>query len=644
MTAYKPRLVLNRLVIVKDGLVIYDESFHLGVNIIRGTDNSVGKSSIAEFIFFALGGDLGGDRWKEEMRLSDTTFAEVSINGQVATLRRPIEGAAPRRSMSIYWGDYTQASASAATGWEVFPFPAMPGGKESFSQVLFRALEIPQVKGELASRITMHQVLRLLFVDQMTPSNLIFRHDPFDSALLREAVGSLLTGVYDDRLYEIAFEIGRLKSELDALRDQLSAVLAVLSPDQKRPVPKEIAEEIRKRDLERASLLQRLAQPEASVPKKEKPAGAIDQVRQALSQANLQVSAAKERISELEVDIADSELFLRALRDQAAALEESRLVRESFGSLTFAYCPSCFAKLSSDAEKDCCSLCQQHQGDGRDVPHLLRIRHEIAQQLQESELLQAQRREEFDALTARLPLLMRQQHQLQLQYDELRAAAGSSIDEYQLATSRRIGLLDGEILEFERLLMLANRIDSLQTRRDELLITIARLEEEKAQREEAQADTKEQVAYALGTKTAALLRQDLPLEERFKAARYVTFDFGTNTLAVDGHTSFSASSLVVLKNAFHLALLITSTEREAFRYPRFVIFDNIEDKGMRPERSHNFQRLIVEESAKCESEHQIIFTTSMIDPDLEQSDLTVGRLYSPDRKSLELGGVARSVN
>ena len=116
----------------------------------------------------------------------------------------------------------------------------------------------------------------------------------------------------------------------------------------------------------------------------------------------------------------------------------------------------------------------------------------------------------------------------------------------------------------------------------------------------------------------------------------MTFSFSTDDIAVDGKKLFAASSMVLLKNAFHLALVFASTRDPEFRYPRFALFDNIEDKGMEEERSHHFQRLIVESSASAEVEHQIIFTTSKIAPELEVPELTVGRFYKLSAKSLVL--------
>jgi len=55
MTLINPSLFLNRLIVFYNGKTIYDEKFNKGVNIICG-ENSSGKSTITELIFFALGG------------------------------------------------------------------------------------------------------------------------------------------------------------------------------------------------------------------------------------------------------------------------------------------------------------------------------------------------------------------------------------------------------------------------------------------------------------------------------------------------------------------------------------------------------------------------------------------------------------
>ncbi|MBC8039831.1 MAG: AAA family ATPase [Opitutaceae bacterium] len=97
---FQPALFLSRLVILRHGLVVYDQPFHTGVNIIRGT-NSHGKSTIADFIFYVLGGDLS--RWKPEAETCDVVIAEVLANGAILTLKREVtaKGSQP---LYIYYG------------------------------------------------------------------------------------------------------------------------------------------------------------------------------------------------------------------------------------------------------------------------------------------------------------------------------------------------------------------------------------------------------------------------------------------------------------------------------------------------------------------------------------------------------------
>lgn len=67
-----------------------------------------------------------------------------------------------------------------------------------------------------------------------------------------------------------------------------------------------------------------------------------------------------------------------------------------------------------------------------------------------------------------------------------------------------------------------------------------------------------------------------------------------------------------------------------------LIMDTIEDKGMEPERSHNFQKILRRVSEASDVEHQVIIATSMIAPELENSPLVVGRFYTHERRTLNL--------
>jgi hypothetical protein len=93
---------------------------------------------------------------------------------------------------------------------------------------------------------------------------------------------------------------------------------------------------------------------------------------------------------------------------------------------------------------------------------------------------------------------------------------------------------------------------------------------------------------------------------------------------------------VYLKNCVHFAIAFASLDLDFFRYPRLILCDNMEDKGMEEERSHNFQRKIVELSNKYSLSHQIIFTTSMIAPELDSTLYCIGDKYTQLNKSLKL--------
>ena len=58
---------------------------------------------------------------------------------------------------------------------------------------------MPIVQGD--NNITMYQLLRLLYIDQESPTSSLFLYDPFDKQTNRETVADLLMGIFDSDLY-----------------------------------------------------------------------------------------------------------------------------------------------------------------------------------------------------------------------------------------------------------------------------------------------------------------------------------------------------------------------------------------------------------------------------------------------------------
>ena len=94
---------------------------------------------------------------------------------------------------------------------------------------------------------------------------------------------------------------------------------------------------------------------------------------------------------------------------------------------------------------------------------------------------------------------------------------------------------------------------------------------------------------------------------------------------------------MVLKTSFFVGFLLAALKHEFFRHPRFCLIDTIEDKGMEQERSHNFQRQVVKRSQSSPVDHQVIFATAMIAPELDVPELTVGRYSTLDQPTLAIG-------
>jgi len=619
---------------MRGGKAAYDETFHVGVNIIRSDGNSRGKSTIADLIFFALGGDL--EEWKDEAALCDLTLAEVSLNGAVVTLRREIISEKRMLPMWIYYGPFDQANANAVEGWSRYPY-ARYQEREGFSQVLFRGMGMPEAPSDDAN-ITMHQLLRLMYVDQMTPVNAIFRMEDRDAPNRRQAVGDLLCGVLDDRIYPSQIRARQMEREYADVAGQFSGLLRVLrrvegNLDFSDLLSRETAvlearrETIAEIDRLRSSRYETMAQVDTDV---------IGILTRDLDRVSRDILAAQREADQLSLAIEDAEMLISDIERNLLQIDQSQAIGEILGSLVFSFCPSCMTPIKGASDQHSCHLCKTGLDDDYKRSRHARMRNELEMQLKESRSLQRGRLSRKPLLDERLgsmklmrnliseEVLNRSRHFL--------TEADAKIDEL----TRTVGYHDRELVDIERERRLAAELTDLSSRKETLGADIRAL---KASIDLwiSQKQTRQASIYRLISKiTAEILEEDLQSDIETVSEDGVRFHFGDDEVIINNKRGYSASSLTVIKNAFHLAMLFASCADSRMKYPRFVLLDNIEDKGMTEERSHNFQRTILKFSEATNVQHQIVFSTSMPDDTLENPKYTIGKKYTENEKSLNI--------
>ena len=201
---------------------------------------------------------------------------------------------------------------------------------------------------------------------------------------------------------------------------------------------------------------------------------------------------------------------------------------------------------------------------------------------------------------------------------------------------QRLGRIDRERTELERLLERALELQALSEEKARLQEQINRLKDRHAALEAASKRRRAQALTRVSDNACTILRQDLERQIEFQNAQNVVVNFGDNSVLVDGELNFAESSNVIVKNTAILSLLLAATQDRQFYHPRFVLLDNIEDKGMEQDRSHNFQEIVVRSSRETKTEHQIIFTTSMFNPELNEEELVIGPYYTHEHRTLDI--------
>ncbi|EJF9992381.1 hypothetical protein BSG30_11760, partial [Vibrio parahaemolyticus] len=379
MTQFNPFIMLRRLVVIKGQVRAYDEHFHEGVNIIRGS-NSSGKSTIADFIFYGLGGDV--TKLKNEAKLCDFVFCEVELSGNVFTFKREVKEGG-RKGMDIFSGNFDDAINSELTNWSRHPYNA--DKKESFYQVIFKELGIPYSKADDKNSITMHQLLRMMYVDQMTSPDRLFRFDNFDSAAKREAIGELLVGLSDFSLYEKRVELQRIEPKLDNLIKEIKTIHSflgdsVISLDE---IDKEILDKQSKideleKELEHGSI--------SKVSESDEENNEINKITDAIREKRTRCNELQEKIAKANFEISDSKLFINSLEGRLCSLKETKQTISVLSDVAFNHCPACQTKV--EVKDHGCNLCgADSQDSNSEYDPTFKVRKELEFQIAESNKL-----------------------------------------------------------------------------------------------------------------------------------------------------------------------------------------------------------------------------------------------------------------
>lgn len=637
MTSNKPTLQVRRFVVfAQDGTRTYDETFHSGVNIIRGS-NSSGKSTIMNLLYFALGGDYSA--WTQAASMCRTVIVEVLINGVFLTLKRTVS-VSSLRPMMIYYGNIDEALQNPEDGWKLYPY-RYTEYTFSFSRVLFDILHYPEVRSDAGdTNITMYQILRLMFIDQESATDSLFRYDIFDYPLTREAVSELLLGIYDNDLYNLRLQEKELQNskkdkeaEYRGLKKLYQQSADTIDIGKANRLIKEKEDDLSQLEI---VITNKANQTSYNVPRKK----GVDVVSM-IDRLNLlkqDINELKESIQKTDADIADSKLFIDSLNNKLEQIEDSILTRQSLGELPLTHCPQCLSPLQPTEQEGICSLCHQPIDEDQSKSYATRIQQEIRMQISESTKIieiKEQRSQQYkNQLAGKIAEAEQLQRDINLSTKNSKPAG---LEELEWLYEQR-GSLKQEILYLKKQKQIAERYaqlgEKIAVKNKELELINQKIELLVAQQSFNQRKAIEEIQ---GFATY-ILRKDLPRQAEFINARPLEIDinFKANSMALNGQFNYSASSNVYLKNAIRFAIFFASLQLYFFRYPGFIACDNMEDKGMEKERSQNFQRLLVDMCSKFPKDsYQMIFTTSMIAPELNTAEYCIGDEYTETNKSLK---------
>lgn len=630
MTKIRSSILLKKLIVHSAGEEVYSQEFHRGLNVIRG-EHAVGKTTIAELIFYILGGEIKKEQWLYPAKECDYVYADFDFNGNPFCLKREIlPGSVPAIEIFSNYYDYGKGKLD---GWIVLG-SRRNHSKYSFSQEIFELLGWEHHKTDDYANLTMHQILRMLYVDQETGSDKIFRGEAptHDSETMRLAIAEFLLGLDDLEAHKIRQDLLIARRQLDKSSDEFDAIIRVLGQDSTYKIEdleKDIAnlyEDIISLDEQKMNIMMSQSMDEDD--------GIDEKIMLQVNQLNAEMSEIidmmtqdENAIIELTNEIIDCKNFKISIDFRKKSLLESQSTFEQLGSVEFKFCPSCLAPIETDTT-GCCQLCKSSK---RTIA-LNNSYLEILTELQFHDKQNSHMIETFEISLREIQNRWKNnEKKLRSKRQSLRKILRYTKEREEKLNnlSREIGFIEAQIKTLMEKTDIIQQLDLLRSKIDETEALISKLVRKQEELNQKNQQRRQRIMNNLSKTALSILEQDLDYEDIFKkASQYdAEIDFAKDRWLIDGRAKFSGSSNVLKKNALHLACFLESLKDDKFRYPRFLIIDDIENGGMVKERSQNFQNIILEKLPKDNTEYQLIIATAMISEKLNNSQYGVGPYY-----------------
>ncbi|WP_174868636.1 AAA family ATPase [Pectobacterium polaris] len=640
MTNKKSTLKLNRLVVYYGVKKIYNETFHTGVNIIRG-EHSVGKSTILDMIFYVLGGEPKKDDWKYPADVCSYVLAEISVNKNVITLKRQINADGGIPHIEIYDGNYEDAIKDVGS-WSDYG-SRRNNEKLSFSEIMFELFNWGQYKSSDYQNLTMHQIMRLIYLSQSSDSNRIFRKESTrsDNENTRLAIAEFLLGLDDLETHSYRQSLLKNEREYENSGTELRTYFEVLGNNADLTVEK-INEAIEKKKIEldeinakRSLLLDKTETPD--ILEKNNISNERNNALEKSHKLTLKINIKNIELDAIKTELQDCILFGKSLDYRMKALNESKDTYQSLGKISFEYCPCCFTPVSdsSKEEEAECALCKASELTASLTEKYIETLNELQYQTRQNESIIGKLSENINYLEKFISEL---NSELQSTQDKLFDLSLTS-NHRELAIAEIIEERTAKLLEISSLnekIESATKVDNLIKRREFILQKIEACRTKIIALEAKNAQRRIYTLKMLGDISTCILEMDSGNEDKFKSAASLSteIDFAKDRWLLNERVNYSDSSNVVKKSALHLAFLLFSITDENCRYPRFSIMD-FECGDINEERSQNLQKIITS-CLDGKTDYQLIMTTSKVAPSLNNDEFGVGRFYGKNDYILKI--------